>query len=42
MPSTPKPNQPKPRAAHKRLEIFIGNWHAEGTSYGDGQEALIH
>ena len=32
-------NQPKPTAAHKRLEIFIGNWHAEGTSYGDGQDA---
>ena len=41
MPSTPKPNQPKPTAAHKRFEIFIGNWHAEGTSYGDGQDALI-
>ena len=39
MPSTPKPNQPKPTAAHRRLEVFIGDWHAEGTSYGDGQDA---
>ena len=39
MPSTPKPNQPKPTAAHKRLEIFISNWHAEGTSYVNGQDA---
>ena len=39
MPSTPKPKQPKPTAAHRRLEVFIGDWHAEGTSYGDGQDA---
>ena len=38
MPSTPKPKQPKPTAAHRRLNVFIGNWHAEGTSYGDGQD----
>ena len=37
--STPKPKQPKPTAAHRRLEVFIGDWHAEGTSYGDGQDA---
>jgi hypothetical protein len=30
--------QPKPSAAHKRLEVFIGAWHAEGTSYGVGQD----
>jgi hypothetical protein len=39
MTSTPKPKQPKPSAAHKRLEVFIGAWNAEGTSYGDGQDA---
>ena len=39
MTSTLKPKQPKPTAAHKRLEVFIGDWHAEGTSYGDRQDA---
>ena len=34
MTSTPKLKQPKPSAAHKRLEAFIGTWNAEGTSYG--------
>ena len=38
MTSTPQPKQPKPTAAHKHLEVFIGDWHAEGTSYGDGQD----
>ena len=32
MPSTPKPKQPKPTAAHHRFEVFIGNWHAEEMS----------
>jgi hypothetical protein len=26
-------------AAHRRLDVFIGRWHAEGTSYGEGQRA---
>jgi hypothetical protein len=39
MSSTPKSKQPNPTAAHRRLEVFIGDWHAEGTSYGDGQDA---
>ena len=39
MARTPNPKQPKPTAAHRRLEVFIGDWHAEGTSYGDGQDA---
>ena len=39
MSSTPKPKQPKPTAAHRRLDVFIGDWHSEGTSYGDGQDA---
>ena len=38
MTSTSNPNQPKPSAAHTSLEVFIGAWHAEGTSYGDGQD----
>ena len=25
MPNTPKPKQPKPTAAHRRLELFIGD-----------------
>jgi hypothetical protein len=37
--SAPKPTQPKPSATHRRLDVFIGAWHAEGTSYGDGQDA---
>ena len=41
MPSTPEPKQPKPSAAHKRLEASIGDWHAEGTSYGDGQDRHV-
>jgi len=39
MTSTAKPKQPKPPAAHERLEVFIGAWHAEGTSFGEGQDA---
>ena len=39
MTSTSKPKQPKPTAAHRRLEVFIGHWHAEGMSYGEGQDA---
>ena len=39
MTSTLKPKQPKPTSAHRRLEVFIGDWHAEGTSYGNGQDA---
>ncbi len=39
MTSKAKSKQPQPSAAHKRLDVFIGAWHAEGTSYGDGQGA---
>jgi hypothetical protein len=24
-------------AAHQRLNVFVGTWHAEGVSYGEGQ-----
>lgn len=29
----------KPSDAHRRLDVFVGKWHAEGTSYADGQRA---
>lgn len=32
-------NLPEPSAAHRKLEVFVGNWRAEGTSYGEGQDA---
>jgi hypothetical protein len=32
-------SKPSRRTSLKRLDVFIGNWHAEGTSYGDGQDA---
>jgi hypothetical protein len=28
---------PKRAAPHERLQVFIGKWHAEGTSYAAGQ-----
>jgi Protein of unknown function (DUF1579) len=28
---------PKRAAAHERLQVFIGNWYAEGDSYAVGQ-----
>jgi hypothetical protein len=30
---------PTPGASHRRLDVFVGHWHAEGTSYADGQRA---
>ena len=39
MTSTPKSKQLKPSAAHQRLKVFIGDWHAEGTCCGDRQDA---
>ena len=39
MTNTSKPKQPKPTAAHRRLEVFIGHWHAEGMSSGEVQDA---
>ena len=29
----------KPSAGHKRLNVFVGKWRAQGDSYGDGQQA---
>lgn len=33
-----KHESPKRGAAHERLGVFIGNWHAEGDSYAAGQK----
>ena len=27
---------PQRSAAHRKLDVFVGNWHAVGTSYGEG------
>ena len=29
----------RPGAGHKRLNVFVGKWRAQGDSYGDGQQA---
>lgn len=28
---------PEPTDAHRKLDVFVGTWHAEGTSYAEGQ-----
>ncbi len=28
---------PQPSDAHRRLDAFVGKWHAEGESYAEGQ-----
>ena len=33
------PELPKPTSSHRQLDAFIGKWHAEGSSYADGQRA---
>ena len=33
------PQLPKPNENHQQLGAFIGKWHAEGSSYADGQQA---
>lgn len=30
----------EPSAAHGKLEVFVGKWHAEGTSYGEGSDGV--
>lgn len=39
MTESSKASLPAPTAAHRRLDAFIGDWHAEGTSFGEGQDA---
>ena len=34
-----EPMVPRPGAAQRRLEVFIGRWHAKGESFADGQRA---
>lgn len=31
---------PTPDANHRMLDVFVGKWRAEGTSYADGQNAI--
>lgn len=30
------------RAPHEELEVFLGDWHAEGTSYGGDEQSPDH
>ena len=39
MADTGKPQLPKPSAEHRRLDVFVGEWRAEGESYAEGQRA---
>lgn len=39
MVDTPSAQLPQPSAAHKKLSVFVGKWHAEGQSYAEGQQA---
>ena len=37
MSATTTPTHPEIGDAHKRLEVFVGKWHTEGTSFAVGQ-----
>ena len=37
MPDKATAKPAKPGAAHEKLNVFIGKWHAEGDSYAAGQ-----
>ena len=37
MSATTTPAQPEIDDAHKRLEVFVGKWHTQGTSFAEGQ-----
>jgi hypothetical protein len=37
MADTNEPIHPERGDAHRRLDVFIGTWHTEGTSFTDGQ-----
>jgi hypothetical protein len=39
-PAKPKAKLPEPSAATRKLEVFVGKWHAEGESYAEGQTAV--
>jgi hypothetical protein len=34
---TNEPTQPERSEAHRRLDVFVGAWHTDGTSFADGQ-----
>ncbi len=38
MNDTSNSRPPEPGNAHRRLNAFVGNWHAEGESYAEGQQ----
>lgn len=33
------PKSPKPTAAHKLLDVFVGTWRVDGHSFAEGQKA---
>ena len=37
MSDTKEPTLPAVGDAHRRLGVFVGDWHSEGTSFADGQ-----
>lgn len=39
MPKTSGTTSPKPTAAHKLLDVFVGKWRVEGHSFAEGQKA---
>lgn len=39
MKATQTIQMPKPGTDVRALKVFVGTWHAEGTSFGDGQNA---
>lgn len=39
MTDTLRPQFPRPGAAHRNLDVFLGKWRAEGHSYAEGQRA---
>ncbi len=39
MADTVESHLPEPSVAHRRLDVFVGTWHAEGESYAEDQRA---
>jgi hypothetical protein len=37
MSDTKDPTLPEIGDAHRRLDVFVGDWHTDGTSFADGQ-----
>ncbi len=38
MSATKAPTSPEIGEAQRRLDVFVGKWHTEGTSFADGQK----